>query len=48
MDVSRSELLGALASDAALERNDFLVSATDQLTPVHRRERRPDHARSAG
>jgi hypothetical protein len=31
MDVSRSELLGALASDAALERNDFLVSATDQL-----------------
>ncbi len=31
MDVSRSELLGALASDADLERNDFLVSATDQL-----------------
>ena len=31
MDASRSELLGALASDAALERNDFLVSATDQL-----------------
>ena len=31
MDVSRSELLGELASDAALERNDFLVSATDQL-----------------
>ncbi len=27
----RSELLGALASDAALERSDFLVSATDQL-----------------
>jgi hypothetical protein len=31
MDVSRSELLGALASDAALERNDFLATATDQL-----------------
>ena len=31
MDASRSELLGALASDAALERSDFLVSATDQL-----------------
>ncbi|MGZ8527330.1 MAG: hypothetical protein ACXWWR_00915 [Candidatus Limnocylindrales bacterium] len=31
MDASRSELLGALASDAALERNDFLASATDQL-----------------
>ncbi len=31
MDASRSELLGALASDAALERSDFLVSATEQL-----------------
>jgi hypothetical protein len=31
MDASRSELLGALASDAALERKDFLVSATEQL-----------------
>jgi transcription elongation factor Elf1 len=31
MDASRSELLGALASDAALERGDFLVRATDQL-----------------
>jgi hypothetical protein len=31
MDASRSELLGALASDAALERSDFLVTATDQL-----------------
>ncbi len=31
MEASRSELLGALASDAALERNDFLASATDQL-----------------
>jgi hypothetical protein len=31
MDASRSELLGALASDAALERGDFLTTATDQL-----------------
>ena len=44
MDASRSELLGELASDAALERNDFLVSATDQLRAVHRRQRRPDPA----
>jgi hypothetical protein len=31
MDASRSELLGALASDAALERGDFLTTATEQL-----------------
>jgi hypothetical protein len=31
MDASRNELLGALASDAALERSDFLVQATEQL-----------------
>jgi hypothetical protein len=31
MEASRSEVLGALASDAALERSDFLVTATDQL-----------------
>jgi hypothetical protein len=31
MDASRNELLGALASDAALERTDFLVQAADQL-----------------
>jgi hypothetical protein len=31
MDVSRNDLLGELAVDAALERTDFLVQATDQL-----------------
>src|SRR5919197_6035443 len=31
MDTSRNDLLGELASDAALERGDFLVQATDQL-----------------
>src|SRR5450759_1310126 len=31
MDATRNELLGALASDAALERTDFLVQAADQL-----------------
>ncbi len=31
MDTSRNDLLGAIAADAALERSDFLVQATDQL-----------------
>jgi hypothetical protein len=31
MDVSRNDMLGALARDAELERNDFLVQATEQL-----------------
>ncbi len=31
MDASRNDLLGELAADAALERGDFLVRATDQL-----------------
>jgi hypothetical protein len=31
MDTSRNDLLGELASDAGLERGDFLVQATDQL-----------------
>jgi hypothetical protein len=31
MDTSRNDLLGELAADAALERGDFLVQATDQL-----------------
>jgi hypothetical protein len=31
MDTSRNDLLGELAADAALERSDFLVQATDQL-----------------
>jgi hypothetical protein len=31
MDVNRNDLLGELAGDAALERTDFLVQATEQL-----------------
>ncbi len=31
MDTSRNDLLGELAADAALERRDFLVQATEQL-----------------
>jgi hypothetical protein len=31
MDTSRNDLLGELASDAALERGDFVVQATEQL-----------------
>jgi hypothetical protein len=31
MDASRNDLLGEIASDAALERTDFLVQATEQL-----------------
>ena len=31
MDTSRNDLLGAIAGDAALERSDFLVQATEQL-----------------
>jgi hypothetical protein len=31
MDTSRNDLLGEIAADAALERSDFLVRATDQL-----------------
>ncbi len=31
MDTSRKDLLGELAADAALERSDFLVQATEQL-----------------
>jgi hypothetical protein len=31
MDTSRNDLLGAIAADAALERSDFLVQATEQL-----------------
>mgnify|MGYP000563051164 CR=1 FL=1 len=32
MDTSRNDLLGEIAGDAALERSDFLVQATEQLT----------------
>ena len=31
MDTSRNDLLGEIAADAALERSDFLIQATDQL-----------------
>jgi len=31
MDANRNDLLGEIASEAALERTDFLVQATDQL-----------------
>src|SRR5512143_4152271 len=31
MDASHNELLGEIASDAALERREFLVQATEQL-----------------
>ncbi len=31
MDLSRNQALGEIAADAALERRDFLVTATDQL-----------------
>ncbi|MCJ7709983.1 MAG: hypothetical protein MUQ32_04050, partial [Chloroflexi bacterium] len=31
MDVSRNSMLGELAGDAASERNDFVVQATEQL-----------------
>ena len=31
MDTGRNDLLGEIAADAALERGDFLVQATDQM-----------------
>lgn len=31
MDVARNDMLGALANDAAMERTDFIVQATEQL-----------------
>ena len=49
MDTSRNDLLGEIAADAALERSDFLVQATDQFRRfldanrvADRRARRPD------
>ena len=49
MDTGRNDLLGEIAADAALERGDFLVQATDQLRRfldraqgADRRVRRPD------
>ena len=39
MDVSRNDMLGELASDAALERTDFVVQATEQLAKFLDRHR---------
>ena len=39
MDVSRNSMLGELASDAAAERTDFLVQATEQLAKFLDRNR---------
>ncbi len=39
MDVSRNSMLGELASDAASERTDFLVQATEQLSKFLDRNR---------
>jgi hypothetical protein len=44
MDVSRNDMLGELANDAALERTDFVVQATEQLSKFLDRNR----ARIAG
>jgi hypothetical protein len=39
MDVSRNDMLGELASDAGLERTDFVVQATEQLAKFLDRNR---------
>jgi hypothetical protein len=39
MDVSRNDMLGELANDAALERTDFVVQATEQLAKFLDRHR---------
>jgi hypothetical protein len=39
MDVSRNDMLGELANDAALERTDFIVQATEQLAKFLDRNR---------
>ena len=48
MDANRNELLGALASDAGLERADFLVDGDGPAEAVPGRERRAARPRSAG
>lgn len=40
MDVNRNDMLGELASDAGLERTDYLFSATEQLAKFLDRNRR--------
>ena len=42
MDVSRNDMLGELANDAALERTDFVVQATEQLAKFLDRQPRAD------
>ena len=44
---SHNDLLGELAADAALERSDFLVQATEQLASSST-TKGPDRRRSAG
>ena len=44
---SRNDLLGELAGDAALERSDFLVQATEQLRKFLDANREPHRRRSA-
>ena len=39
MDMSRNDLLGELANDAALERTDFIVQSTEQLQKFLERNR---------
>jgi hypothetical protein len=46
MDVSRNDMLGELANDAALERTDFVVQATEQLRRFLDRNR--DRIKSLG
>ena len=48
MDVSRNDMLGELANDAALERTDFIVQATEQLAKFLDRQPRRGSPRSAG
>ena len=43
MDASRNDLLGEFAADAALERSDFLVQATEQLRKFLDATQRADH-----
>ena len=47
MDMSRNDLLGELANDAALERTDFIVQATEQLHEVPRAQPRAGSRSSA-
>ena len=48
MDTGHNDLLGELAADAALERSDFLVQATEQLRKFLEPTTRTGSRRSAG